>query len=379
MAPGELERYDDWLRNEPVDDVLRWLHIDSAWLYDRAAELLGQADSFDPLGDWLDVVRIASPESWSILRGDARIAMDFRVVAELLLAYNDALNPQGQLAIQRTPPQRRRAPVTTRLGRKRSLDQVLTRFGISPHPRLVLVLEGATEVYMWPRLVEYFDVPGDDDFISVVDAGGVDRNLEALVVFAAPRTVPIEPEGALALTRPLTRFLIVGDAEGKMATPQKRDARRNALVRRLLLNIDAEYRSPELRRQLGLLVHVETWSRLQLSFEFAHFTPRQIAAAIRRVPGSLADKPPQEIQEIVTRLREGNKNLKALDKQLSKRKLAAELWPILERRLNAATKRDTLDRIPFVRILDRAMFLAQEPRQNVLLGAPRPVEPPEQP
>jgi len=120
-----------------------------------------------------------------------------------------------------------------------------------------------------------------------------------------PRVVPVEPEGSLAMTRPPTRFLIIGDPEGKMATAAGRDQRRGVWVQRLLDTMPIGYRDEVVRGQLDHLVFVETWNRVEDAFEFAHFTPRQIAAGLQRVRGAFAAMTLAEVQEIVERVRVG--------------------------------------------------------------------------
>ena len=373
---GESDAFFDWQQAETAETELAWLGVGADWLWHGAAHLLEQADSFDPLVEWLDLVRLVTPDRWDQLRGPARLSLDLRVVAELLLDCHDELEPHVTRSAPERPRVRRRPAVTTRLGNRRSTDEVLTEFGISPHPRLVLVLEGATEIYMWSQTLAFYGLSFSDDFITVVDAYGVDRDLATLMAFAAPRVVPVEPEGSLAMTRPPTRFLIIGDPEGKMATAAGRDQRRGVWVQRLLDTMPIGYRDEVVRGQLDHLVFVETWNRVEDAFEFAHFTPRQIAAGLQRVRGAFAAMTLAEVQEIVERVRVGGSFQKFAEHQIPHAELSVELWPVLARRLELARTRGTDSRIPIVRVLDRAIVLAQElPRRNLMLGGRGPASP----
>jgi hypothetical protein len=70
-------------------------------LASTAEALLRQASSRDPLGKWYDLIRLATPATWSGLRGDALLAMDYRIAAEILLRGLDDLD-RGDLS--RPPP-----------------------------------------------------------------------------------------------------------------------------------------------------------------------------------------------------------------------------------------------------------------------------------
>jgi hypothetical protein len=252
--------------------------------------------------------------------------------------------------------------VTTRLGRRRSLDRVLTEFGLSPHPRLVVVLEGATEMRMWARMLSYYDPPTSEDLFSLVDAQGAGKDLGALVAYIAPRTELVEPEGYLPLMRPPTRFLVVTDPEGRT----ERETQRAKWISRLLETQPPDHRTPELRAQLELLVFVETWNRAGDCFEFANFTDRQIAPALRSLPGRQAQRSLADLTQIVSELRAEGRNLRSINRRLTKPALADELWPVLEQRLAGGMP----SRVPIARIFDRALELAGElPRRNLLLHA----------
>lgn len=171
-ARDDFEPFERWRRARKLGSALRWLGVSSAWIKDAAAALLADADRFDPLGDWLEVVAEAEPEKWKRLRGQARSAMDLRIAAEVLLLYYDDLVAAGRTNPLPEPPPRTAGPFDGRLKRQRPLDALLTDFGLSPHPRLVLVVEGPTERLLFPRVMRQVGLRTDDDFISIQDAEG---------------------------------------------------------------------------------------------------------------------------------------------------------------------------------------------------------------
>jgi hypothetical protein len=260
-------------------------------------------------------------------------------------------------------------PVASRLKRRQPLDQALTEFGLSPHPRLVIVFEGATEMTIWPRLLDYYGTRRDDDLFSIVDAEGVGNTIRALAAYIAPRGIHDAADGILVLTRPPTRLLLVCDPEGQMDTPAKREKRRSGLVDRIMDTLPEDARTEFARSQIDGFVVVETWNAASESFEFAHFKDRQIAQAFRRIPGRHTTNSVDDLAAIVKKLRVERGNLESVNRRISKVALANELWPVLERKITTAEQRGTAEQIPIIRILDRAFRLAGEfPSRNLVIG-----------
>ena len=365
----ELEEYDAWRQDLGPRAMLDWLGVDADWVRESARALLAQADQIDPLGRWLDVVREADPPRWELLQGEARSAVDLRIGAEVLLRYYDRL-ARGRLAPKIEPPERRgRDEFGGRLRPMGGLDRTLTDFGLSPHPRVILVVEGETESFIFPRLMEMFEVRRDRDFIAVESTQGVNKNIAALIAYAvAPQTERDEHDRYLRLNKPLTRLLAIMDAEGKVATAKGREKRRRAWVKRILDTLPPLDRTASVRESVERLVAVDTWNRKGESFEFAHFTDRELALAIDQVDRR-PNAPPLGMRiEIVGRIRTSRGNLDKALGGTSKLVLAEALWPILKRKVEVAEKRGTERNISIVRVLDQATDMARElPRRNVVI------------
>lgn len=370
----DFETFEWWRRTRSVRSGLRWLGVSARWLRDAAEELLREAERIDPLGSWAEVVAEGEPEKWKTLRGDARNAMDLRIGAEVLLLYHDDLVAAGLSKPLPDPPPRFGGPFDTRLKRRRPVDALLTDFGLSPHPRLVLVVEGATERLLMPRVMEQLSLRTDEDFIAIQDAEGVDTDLGPLMAYAiAPRLENEDVDGRyLRLVRPPTRILVVLDPEGSFATNEMRASRREQWIDRLMRTLPKERRTDVIREQVSRYVDVVTWKRSGESFEFAHFTDRQLALAVERL-----DKRPrrpsrrQRIALIAARRVQGA-SLDPLLHRVSKVDLADELWPTLERRIDRALANGTERKIPIVRVIDRAVQLANElPRRNLVIAIER--------
>jgi hypothetical protein len=364
----ELEDYEDWRRRLRPGALLDWLEVDAAWLKDSATHLLEQASGFDPLGGWSVLLGDADPDSWEKLRDQARSAVDLRIGAEILLRYYERL-AEGRLAPKVRPPApRERDPLADRLHPHGRLDATLARFGLSPHPRLVLVVEGETEMLILPRVMAHFRVPLDREFISIENARGVGRDLSALVAYAvAPPTEREESGRYLRPLRPLTRLLVVADAEGRYATEADRERRRQVWIKGILATLPAADRTTAVHDAVERLVAVATWDRKGQSFEFANFTDRQLALASAKVDPrtNLSDK---SRVAMAARIRASRGSIAPLLGGASKLDLAEALWPVLEAKIRLAQKRGTQLRIPVVGVVDRAVTLAQElPRKNVVI------------
>jgi hypothetical protein len=371
LTDREFDDYDAWRRELPIESMLQWLGISAVELKDVAGALLQAAENFDPLGEWLTVVREATPERWAQLRGTARNAIDYRIAAEILLRYYDDLAREGlaEPIEQPKPGWGQDHTFQRRLKPQGGLDRILTDFDLSPHPSLLLVVEGATELLIFPRLMRLLGVRTDEDFISIQNAEGVKRDISTLVSYViAPRIDgPVSQDRYLSLLRPLARVLVVTDPEGPMEDARQRKRRREVWIERILRTFPQEHRTAAVRDAIDRLVYVETWDRHGQSFEFANFTDHQLARAIDAVDTRKRQPSMARRVELVRDARDRRGRLDDLGVG-SKTDLAEELWPVLKRKVQLAERRGTVERIPIVRVLDRATDLAREfPRRNVVI------------
>jgi hypothetical protein len=296
----------------------------------------------------------------------ARQAIDLRVRAELLLRLYDELAAGGLAEPLPSNESRFRGPFDGRLRPRRDLNALLTEFGLSPHPRLIFVVEGETELALVPRVMDQLRVQAGEDFIAVENAAGVDRDLEPLVAYAiSPRVRAEDDQTALRLTRPATRLFVVLDPENTAATETQRERRRDALLDRMVRSLASEHQTPAVRDQLAQLIEIVTWTRSGESFEFAHFTDRELARAIDQLDPRPRKPPLGRRIALVAQCRERRGSLDSVLHGVSKPDLADLLWPTLERKIEGAIARGTADRIPVVRLIFRAEGLAREfPRRS---------------
>lgn len=318
--------------------TLEWTGLDVDEVVRGADQLRYAARHIDPLGAFYDLVRRADPKSWQTLRGVALIAMDRRIASEALdsFAGDNGRPPVPQAEIDATP-----TPALRLSTRRRTTDAVLTDLGVSPHPSLVVGVEGATEAFVLPRVFEQLGVPLGPDWIRIAEFGGVDKDLMNLAKFAAAPVLGDDHGDYVELDRPITRFLVLVDAERKYSTVTKR-----ARQRKLLLNAIAETLPKDLRPDLygkdARIVEIRTWGRHP--FEFAHFTDRQLAAALeaaaktpypRGSAGLVADVCAERTRPApnLEKLWANNRWPGAL---LSKTSLVDAYWPVLHGKIERA-------------------------------------------
>jgi hypothetical protein len=244
----------------------------------------------------------------------------------------------------------------------RDLDRVLTDYGISPHPSLVVALEGATEIILVGKSMEHLHVPRRRSYIELFDMGGNTRDYGLLASYAAVPDLgePLQPD-LVRLDRPLTRFMIVTDPENTLQTAADREAKRQKVVGAIFAKLPPAYQTQQARGQLDSLVAIETWTGTE-SFEFAHFSNSEISTAIRRAYRRQGRAVPAVTAAQVAAVRQKRGNLKSLLKALpppavKKDQMAEALWPALRRKLDRRVRQGSVDKIPVGRILQRAVEL----------------------
>jgi hypothetical protein len=369
------ERYRDWVAQFDPAAYLTTLGIGASDVKDMALFLLKRAGRIDPFGDWLDLIAAGTPDKWDRLLGDGRISMELRVAAELLLRFYEDLVSAGGAEPLEESAQGFRGPFDGRVGRrnhKGSLDALLSPFGLSPHPRLVLVVEGETERRLLPRLLPLLGMRLEDEFIRFVDREGVTRDIDALVRFAAtPRVEAGNRADYVTLTRPTTRILVAMDPHGRLESEEGRRREKDAWIDRIHTALAREYAVPVPRSELEHLVEVAVWPDGD-SFEFAHFTDLELAAAMCRQLGSRCLSV-AALQARVAKHRAERKDIKTMLPR-GKADLADLLWPTLRRRVVRAQKRGTHHRIPAVQVLERARQIVLDvPSGETALALREPV------
>jgi hypothetical protein len=335
--------------------------LDADRLERQAEVLLSNARSFDPLGEWHRVVRIGRPSRWTALKGDALLAHEQRIAAELILHFLEDQAIQGR--------HRAREPVST-VWREPRHDRLIVEpreraetvmdFELSDRPALVLAVEGPTEVLIATRLLALVGHEHQSTWVSVVDLGGVDGDVRLLArSVAVPRLDP-EGLGGARIVAPLTALMVAADPEGRnFGSTEARERILREMKESIVQSLPATLRVEPLRRDLDYLIHLRTWDH---EFEFAHFSDRELASAIRKVVGKSAPRH-ADLMGALADARSTRKPIKRVwqtwQVRPNKLELASALWDILERHVTRPTSQRS---IPIADIVEDALRKAQEVR-----------------
>jgi hypothetical protein len=371
-----------WEKEDPafsIEPRLEQFGLTPEALAATAEALLSRASFLDPLGQWYELVRQAHPSTWSEFRGDALLAMDYRIAAEILLR---ALDELGRTDLSIPPPRRGRMYKSTLddrlMAEPERLEELLADRELSPRPSVLLVLEGETEMLLMPRvLAEVAGKPVPSTLIELVNMKTIDRDLDMLIRYVAGPKPGQEHGDLVLLTQPPTRVLVAVDPEKRFATKAKQRKERDKLVSRLHESLPRALRSKESLKQLNDFVHVVTWGTTP--WEFANFSDAELATAIMKctpLPSGMTRRDliaALKAERTVGKTRSGRSpNVEVICRgwpdQFRKLDLAEELWPLLKAKVRRDTASGKRLRVPAARVADRALRMATEfPRRSVAL------------
>jgi hypothetical protein len=353
------EQWDTFVQHFDPAAALATLNRDPADLLRSADILLFGARRCDPLGhNWSELMRRAPQRTLDDLSGDALVALDHRIAAEILLLCYEDLAARGAVA-----------PLTERYDlfhtererisyRPRSLDTNLSRLGLSPHPGVILVVEGETEEDFVPLVRDRIPIPGQAEVIQSVVLRGIRRDLTKLAAFAsAPllgEKMPPQNQGEAWVTvKPPTRLMVVVDPDAPYDSPENVEAQRRLIVEEIIAVVRAQGVEPN-PDDIDSLVSVKTWS--ESCFEFAHFTDDELAEALLHVHPHCDGWDKARLVAALRAQRDHGWDIKNAWKnwgspEPSKKALARELWPVLRSKLDAAASDPTADLPPIAEAL----------------------------
>jgi hypothetical protein len=217
--------------------MLSWLDVPAEQILRAERDLRFKGTFRDDLGDFYEIVRQASPQAWETMSGDALAAVDFRMAADVFDRFAADLHLDGRASLDHTPLSQQGLSA-----RPQSLDATLTDLRLSPFPSLVIGVEGVTEYTLVPRVLDLLEIELDRNWISIIDFGGTKRDLSLLARYAGEPVLGRDLGSGVALERPITRFLILTDAENKYAAVKDRNYQRKLLLDSLTQNVPADLR-----------------------------------------------------------------------------------------------------------------------------------------
>lgn len=219
LTNADFDQWVEYRESFSAIDLAGRLGVDADEAYRRGEQLLMRARSIDPLGPWHHVVRHGDRRSQDRLTGGARLALDHRRAAELMLLSAGDLD--GKLRAL-APPRRVWHPTDDRLMRHgEALDEALIDLGVSPHPRVLLILKGETEGILARKVLDHLSLRLRDDEPRIVLMRGVTQK-SRILKSAAEAATPAIGEAArdhYSLRRPPTRIVVATDPERPMQDP----------------------------------------------------------------------------------------------------------------------------------------------------------------
>lgn len=343
-----------------------------------AEHLLFLAHRIDPVGtSWSQLIRRSPRDSWKDLKDAALSAMDCRETAEILLCFYDDLARRG--VTEPLPEINRRSgwhPLHERLTfRHDTLDQNLMDLKISPHPRVVLAVEGDSEEVHAPKVWKTLEYPDAPELIRVLNLGGTDRDMQKVAALAAaPLVGRMESSGEFWwLTKPPTCFVVAVDPENQFA-PARVDGTRGLMLDEIRSVLKAQGVTAN-DSELEKLVEIRTWT--QSCYEFAHFTDEELADGIIEVHPTCNGWSRDELVAALAYWRRDGKDIKRVwkigawdstlnkptgkwDSEVRKTRLAEALWPVLEQKIQRAKVDETAVVPEIVEVLQFAYVTAQD-------------------
>jgi hypothetical protein len=372
---GNSGEWGAYYRRFDITGLLERIDWPAQQLADAAEDLLFTAHGFDPLRDWHDLVDLVHHSWTEKLRGDALLAWEHRVAAEILLRAYERLVASSQATPLPDLPPHSWAPRHYRLTQSRSeVDQILMRFGLSPHPSVVVVVEGQIETKVLRRILDERLRSSWTSLVRLMVARGIDQDVSAIAAMMAPRVSELDGDW-LGLSRPPTHIVLVEDAEGRQATSQAREARRRKWLDRLAEELGPPWADNEgVRDQLSELIEVFVWDPNGASFELAHFSDRQLAVGLQAVSPQAQALPLDELAAAIGEARARHAGLGYVWKDWerpkpNKARLVSSLEDSLVGRVHDELSEGlaVADALPITQLVVRILQLASStPRQGLV-------------
>jgi hypothetical protein len=231
-----------------------------------ASRLDRHAHRIDPLNDWYDLLQFVSVRERERLKGPALLACTFRAMALMLASFYQDLTGKPlpmDLFSLRSGAQKKNSLVDS----LKQLEYVVNKYNLNPRPRLILVLEGPSEIDQVSRIV------GARWGSSLATLGIELVDLKGVGNFTGRRS--IDRFGALqrfidAFHDRQTIVYVLVDNEGGAET----------IARKLASKPSAYFPG----RTVTKKEYVHVWKH---NYEFDNFTEIEIAKALSNVAGGM--------------------------------------------------------------------------------------------
>ncbi|MFC5107621.1 hypothetical protein [Kibdelosporangium philippinense] len=263
-----------------VAELLRVTGSEPADLARQADRLLVQAHR-EPLAKWLSLLRYASYDAWSRLRGEPLDAMWRRIAAEILLRAHEDLavasvvDPLPDLTGARVwTAQHDR--LTPRYQEASTLERALADLGLSPYPKVILLVEGETELCHIPRLLAEIGMTQPQD-VRVQQTKSSRINAHLIARYGITPRIGRRIDDRWLLDASLTALAIAMDPENDFATQVDRDKIRRNLQQ--AIREEVRHQEADIGDDvLDALVHVRVWG--DDKYELANFSDDELVSAL---------------------------------------------------------------------------------------------------
>jgi hypothetical protein len=291
--------------------------------------------------------------------------MDDRIAAEILLRFYEDLVIKGQAE---PLPDLSNAgawhPLVERISyHPGTLDEDLIRLGLSPHPRVVLALEGESEMYHAPRVWRALAFSDAPELMRLLKLGTVSRDLtKVAAVTAAPLVSQKVLENEWSLIKPYTRLLIAVDPDEPLNTPANVERERIKILNEIKDVLKAQGVERPKPEELKQLVEIRTWNAP--CYEFAQFDDEELADGIIAVHQTRNGLTKDQLVVSLKYSRDRGRDIKEVwsrwEYKVSKLKLAEALWPTLLAKIHALKTTEGAPVPPIVQLVSDAYHLAQQ-------------------
>lgn len=277
-SPGENQELvmRKFMSDVETKDCLAVSGLDPQFLKGSAEAFLNQARMNDPLINWWPLIRHSNITGWKKLKGIPLHCVWLRISAEIFLRAHEDLARIGLLDplpdLERVQyRQSLHDRITPHWENERPLEAELAVFGLSPHPRVLVLVEGHTEEIHFNALLKEIGL-NNPDRVRIQNAEGSTVNSDLLsryVIAPRPSHFFSEYQGML----PPTVFVIAMDPENGWETSEgqekKKQVIRNAIKREV-----ARQGAKLTEQELDHLVTVFVWP--DETYEFANFTDEEL-------------------------------------------------------------------------------------------------------
>ena len=283
--------------------------------------------------EWWPLIRHSNHAAWSKIRGWPAACLWARLGAELLLRAHEELAHLG--ALEPLPEVSQRTFWTPLHDRVTpgpsgpSLESSLNRFGLSPHPKVLLLLEGDTEMLHLPRVLELVGLGRASD-VRLQHAQGSKVKPQLLARYAI--TPLIQDTKTLHLERHPTALVVAMDPDPGWKTDEEQAAQRGRIQSAVADEVAAQgVTAPQ--GALDFLVEVFVWG--DQTYELANFSVEDIADALLTLapPARRKMLTSRIVRAAVQRAFDSHEDIKKAFEELgfqeNKPALAQLLWPKL--------------------------------------------------